>query len=79
MLLLSWQPITLIVCFTLRHLLPCGGAASTAPNIAFITHKVLWGNFLNNDISLDIEMSMRDIITVEDGTMCESSDFHCRL
>lgn len=48
-------------------------------NIAFISHQAMWGNFLIMTTHLYNEMSMREIITVEDGTESEASDIHFLL
>lgn len=74
---LSRQTIALIVCFLFCHSLLCDGAQlllmRIGTNIAFISHQAVCGKFLNNDKSLDNEMSMRDIITVKDETESEHS------
>lgn len=45
-------------------------------NIAFISHQAVWGKFLNNDNSLDNEMSITDITTVEGGPESKPSDIY---
>lgn len=41
-------------------------------NIAFISQHVAWRNFSIMTTHVNNEMTMRDIITVENGTMSES-------